>query len=429
MLILPYKADLRLNSRPYVTYAIMFLCVVVFFFDVSSRLMYYPYSFNVLKMITSTLSHASLPHIIFNLIFFIAFAPAVELIIENKIKFIFVLLAIAFSTNVFYSFFSMVDGRNIPTLGLSGVVTGMIGLSAYMMPWARIRTLLWLFTLIRIISVPAWILAAWFIGWDIYDIFTRTNNGGVNLVAHVTGGLSGYFIGMFYFKDRKKQIEAELNVEIDYMRSQRDKFSSIGSTYKGDMNYVDNKVRAHEAKKEFGRFKERLFRQIRANKSSEALLFLLKEHDIYKQSPEIYESLFYEMGDWDKKRVYFCTGRLAIELLLKEKQIVKMAKIIEACLEADEDFVIGNPANILIIVNSLIEIHHYELAQRLIANASEKYGKYINSCDCIMLEAHLFWQFLDKTSDAQALLKKSFDIVADKDKNKLTSYLETINPT
>lgn len=138
------------------------------------RLMYYPFTFNPIKMLTSALSHANWMHIIFNLVFLFAFTPTLEILIGNKLKFITVLVSISLIGGVIYSFTSILEGSYIPTLGLSGVVSGMIGFSAFMMPGASIRTLIWFLFFIRRLFIPAWILAIWYIGWDIYDLFSRT---------------------------------------------------------------------------------------------------------------------------------------------------------------------------------------------------------------------------------------------------------------
>jgi hypothetical protein len=62
MILLPYSTALRLSSPPLVTYATTFLCVLIFLLQISSNvtesLLYYPESWNPLKMITSSLAHA-----------------------------------------------------------------------------------------------------------------------------------------------------------------------------------------------------------------------------------------------------------------------------------------------------------------------------------------------------------------------------------
>lgn len=112
-------------------------------------------------MLTSWVSHAERPHIMFNLIFFFAFTPALEIVIANKFKFIAVFVAIELVGGILYSLVSISNGSQVPTLGLSGAVMGMIGFSAYMMPKASVRTVFWFLLFIRRIYVPVLLLALW----------------------------------------------------------------------------------------------------------------------------------------------------------------------------------------------------------------------------------------------------------------------------
>ena len=397
--------------------------------SLDARLMYYPNSFNPYKMITSGLSHADWSHIIFNLIFFFAFAPALEILVGSKLKFIGVLITIEVAGGVLYSIASIISDSNIPTLGLSGSVSGMIGLSAYMMPWARIRTLFIFFTYARNFSIPASILAAWYIGWDVFDLFSRTENGGVNVLAHVSGGLTGYALGFYFFKNEKDNAKHELAVEVDYMRSKRENFSGLASLFKGDRAYIDNKLREHDAKKAYGKYHSDLFRMVRTGETSEALSLLIDKYDLYEESPEIYVELFNAIGEWKKKHVYFCAGRLVVDLLVEKKKYGEIAGILKLCLEEDAGFILGDPDDLLLIVNYLISINEHNLAYKLIANAESKYGKYINTCDCILLEAKLLWEYLDNKPEALALLKKSIITASEKDKAKLTILFDLISRT
>lgn len=81
----PYSADLHISARAYVTYAVCAIClaVQVIGIDIES-LMYYPDSWNPVKMLVSSVSHAGWGHIIGNLIFFLAFSPAVEAIVGRE---------------------------------------------------------------------------------------------------------------------------------------------------------------------------------------------------------------------------------------------------------------------------------------------------------------------------------------------------------
>ncbi|MCP3689701.1 MAG: rhomboid family intramembrane serine protease, partial [Gammaproteobacteria bacterium] len=135
--------------------------------QVTQMLWYVPQSWNPLTMVTSSLAHANWLHLLGNLAFFLAFAPALEALIGNRLRHLWIMLFISLVVGISYSAsFLISNSEPLPTLGLSGVVTGMIGLSAYLMPHARIRVFCWVIIFWKIIYIPAWILAAIYIGLD-----------------------------------------------------------------------------------------------------------------------------------------------------------------------------------------------------------------------------------------------------------------------
>lgn len=93
-------------------------------------------------------------------------------------------------------------------------------MAAYLMPNVRIRTFVWFIYFARNIPIPAWILAVWYIGWDMYDLSTSEWLSGVNFLAHVAGGVSGYFIARYFFKARKAETAEEVADEVAYMNLQ-----------------------------------------------------------------------------------------------------------------------------------------------------------------------------------------------------------------
>lgn len=390
-------------------------------------LSYNPSTWNPLSMMVSAFAHGDWWHVIFNLIFFYAFAPALELLSRSKLRFIVAIILIELACDIPYSIISLSAEYPVPTLGLSGVVMGMIGLSAYLMPWARIKTFVWFLHFAKVIPIPAKILALWYIGWDTYDLFSDDEYGGVNLIAHVFGGVAGYLISFVLFKGLREKNSYELKTEIDYMNSKRGSFSSLASTFKGDTVYVDNKLREHDAKKSYGKYIEDLYRKVKIGHTGEALSLLIEPYEIYEDSPEIYIELFNQIGEWKKKRVYLCAGRLAIDLLVDKKQYRNISGILKSCLEVDPDFVLADPDDLIFIVNYLINTHESELAYKLIYNAKEKYGIAINECDCVLLGAKILWEHLDRTEDAQDLIRNTISSSVKYD--ELVDYLELIKST
>lgn len=58
--------------------------------------------------------------------------------------YIAILVATAFSASFAYSIAVLLGAEPLPALGFSGVVMGMIGLAAFLMPRAKIKTFFWM---------------------------------------------------------------------------------------------------------------------------------------------------------------------------------------------------------------------------------------------------------------------------------------------
>ncbi len=162
-------------------------------------------SWNPLVMIASTFAHGSWSHVLFNLIFFAAFAATVEGLI-GTLWYLGLIIAISLFNGFFDSMSAIASGQHFSSLGLSGVVMGMIGVYAYLLPRGQIRCYYWFIVIFGSVAVPAWTLAAWFIGGDIWQLFANDDHGVINVLAHVTGGVGGYLFGTIFL--RKQRFEA-----------------------------------------------------------------------------------------------------------------------------------------------------------------------------------------------------------------------------
>ena len=78
LFIFPYSSALRILKPPIVTYGITLICLVVFWlqiqFQITESLMYYPETWNPLRMLTSSFAHGGWMHIFGNLVLVI-FSP------------------------------------------------------------------------------------------------------------------------------------------------------------------------------------------------------------------------------------------------------------------------------------------------------------------------------------------------------------------
>jgi len=176
----------------------------------TSRLVFDPASSNITHMFSAAIAHADVEHLLGNLFFFIAFAVLVETVV-GPVYYILLLLELAFGTHLAYAVSQVAQHSSIPTLGLSGVVSGMIGLFAYLAPTMRIRCFAFFIVFWRTFAVPAWILAAWFVGWDVFNLVHDKGASNVNFVAHVSGAVVGYLTGVACFHSERERIRALMN--------------------------------------------------------------------------------------------------------------------------------------------------------------------------------------------------------------------------
>jgi membrane associated rhomboid family serine protease len=169
-------------------------------------------SWNPLQMFMSAFGHADWAHVIFNVIFFAAFAAAVEVMI-GTLMFIVMFVSVTVCTGVFSSLSAIAAGQHFTTLGLSGVVMGMIGLFAFLLPRGQMLCGYWFLVFIGKVAVPVWALALYFIGGDIYQLLTSDDHGMVNVLAHVTGGIGGFLFGLAFLQKTRWEMSV-LQAEI-----------------------------------------------------------------------------------------------------------------------------------------------------------------------------------------------------------------------
>lgn len=169
-------------------------------------LVYDPHDLDVIKMFTATFSHGSLLHLLGNLLFFYIFAAAIEMALGSLVLLGLVVVS-TLGTSLAYSYAMASIESALPTLGLSGVVMAAVAALGIMMPGVRIRCFFWFFVFFRIIRIPALALAAWYIGWDLYEINRQGNDSYVNYVAHLSGAAIGALLGLYYLWFRRQAIE------------------------------------------------------------------------------------------------------------------------------------------------------------------------------------------------------------------------------
>jgi membrane associated rhomboid family serine protease len=158
--------------------------------------------FNPLRMITSSFAHGDWEHVIFNVIFFFAFAAAVELVL-GPVLFLGSIVVLSLAIGTFDVLMVHWQSDPGPSLGLSGVVMGMLALFVYFLPRVKIRFAFWFVLVVGTVAIPAWLVATWYVGWDFYYQMNRPFYSNTNYVAHLAGAAFGGLLGVMAFSAKR----------------------------------------------------------------------------------------------------------------------------------------------------------------------------------------------------------------------------------
>jgi membrane associated rhomboid family serine protease len=149
-----------------------------------------------LPFLTSMFLHGGFLHIIMNMWFLYIFGDN----IEDRLGHIRYL--------VFYLFCGLAAGfvhlftnwnSNVPTLGASGAISGVMGAYLLLYPRSRILTLIPIFFFLQFVEIPAFIfLGFWFLIQLFSAGLTPSSVGGIAFSAHIGGFVAGLiFIKIF----------------------------------------------------------------------------------------------------------------------------------------------------------------------------------------------------------------------------------------
>jgi membrane associated rhomboid family serine protease len=195
--------DSARRTVPLVTYALIALNVLFFFVELSggdafimkwsfvpSRFMGNPIN-DSLTLFTSMFMHAGWVHLGGNMLYLWIFGDNVEDRFGHT-KFTIFYLLCGIAATFAQLAFSL--GSNIPNLGASGAIAGVLGAYILMFPQGRVSVLQGR----QVIQVPAliviglWIVLQFFSG--IGSIATSAETGGVAYMAHIGGFVAGFVL-------------------------------------------------------------------------------------------------------------------------------------------------------------------------------------------------------------------------------------------
>jgi membrane associated rhomboid family serine protease len=346
---------------------------------------------NPLRMVTSSLAHADFWHLLGNLIFFFAFAGSVEVALGSRRHYLGVLFALAAITSLTYSLTMIGSPYRIPTLGLSGIVMGMIGLFAYLMPWARIRSFVWFFMYVNIMLIPAWMLAVWFIGWDIWNAL-RLEYSGVDYAAHISGGIGGYLIGWYYFRLRKEEIAPLVADEIEHRRAERADRLGILDSARVSTDTTEIQAWHREQGLALDRLLERVYELATTGQPSDATAMLVDELYTLGDSLERQGVVMERMLRWPPNRTTLDFARIYTHRLMTLGKRHEALMVCEKALMHSPMFRLADPFEAVALAEFARSCGRQDLALALVRDYEQRYDGQGDPVSAGFLEAKLLWE-------------------------------------
>ena len=205
------------RTAPLVTYLLIVLNLLFFFVELSggdnfimkwafvpSRFLANP-SADFLTLFTSMFMHAGWLHLGGNMLYLWIFGDNVEDRFGH-IKFLIFYLLCGLAATAAQLVFSL--DSNIPNLGASGAIAGVLGAYILMFPKARVSVLQGQ----RVIPVPAlMVIGLWFILQlfsGIGSIANTVDTGGVAFMAHIGGFVAGFLLTFLFRGNQRASLTA-----------------------------------------------------------------------------------------------------------------------------------------------------------------------------------------------------------------------------
>jgi membrane associated rhomboid family serine protease len=217
--MLPLADDNPRNTTPVVTWGIIGICIAVFLWQLSlgsaGDVAYYGYGLVPARLtgvaelpagipsvpawatvLTSMFMHGGFVHIGGNMLYLWIFGDNVEDSMGHVRFAVFYLVCgiIAALTQTYIA-----PASQVPVIGASGAIAGVLGAYILLHPRATVRTLIFLGIIFWIVRIPAvYVLGFWFLLQFLNAAGSTAGNGGVAVWAHVGGFIAGLILVMAF---------------------------------------------------------------------------------------------------------------------------------------------------------------------------------------------------------------------------------------
>ncbi len=159
---------------------------------------------------TAMFMHGGLMHLVGNMWFLWIFGDNVENV-TGHIRFVIFYLLTGIAATLAYTFFQ--PRSEIPLVGASGAISGVLGGYLVKHPTVPIRTLIPLGLFTRIVDLPAFVFLFIWIGMQVISEMARDpsrGGGGVAYVAHIAGFVAGVILIFVFENPRLEETQRQV---------------------------------------------------------------------------------------------------------------------------------------------------------------------------------------------------------------------------
>jgi membrane associated rhomboid family serine protease/Zn-finger nucleic acid-binding protein len=194
-----------LSQKPWFTWALCLTIAAISiasFFDldrVVDRFGFVPQDalrFGGATFLTSFFLHAGILHLVGNLYFLLIFGDNVEDCLGGK-RFLLLLLASTLAGDLLH--LAAQSSSDIPCVGASGGISGVIVFYALQFPKARLGFLFRYFVMFRWVQMPAWVALGLWMGLQTLTVILQVNGfSNVAATAHLGGAMAGFLLWLVW---------------------------------------------------------------------------------------------------------------------------------------------------------------------------------------------------------------------------------------
>jgi hypothetical protein len=239
--------------------------------------------------------------------------------------------------------------------------------------------------------IPAWLLAVWFIGWDIWNAF-RLEYSGVDYAAHISGGIGGYLIGRYSFQARKEEIAPLVADEIEHRRAERADILGILDSSRVSTDRTEIQAWHREQGLALDRLLERVYGLATTGQPSAAIAMLVDELYSLGDNLERQGVVMERMFRWPPNRTTLDFARIYTHRLMTLGKRHEALIVCREALKHSAMFRLADPYEAVSLAEFAADTGQQDLALSLIREFDTRYDGKGDPVRAGFLEARLLWE-------------------------------------